>query len=81
MRSPSSCRDLPASWQQAALPNDPIGTNWVYYEALIVSPAPVYTLTRDNLNPESRAPTCDRPASCSCGIGCCWCQRQPALEQ
>ena len=50
------CRDLPDAWQQAALPNDPIATNWVYWEALIVSQSPVYQLTRDNLDPESREP-------------------------
>ena len=49
-----SCRDLPAAWQQEALPNDAVGTNWVYYEALVVSSSPVYQLTRDNLDPESR---------------------------
>lgn len=47
------CRDLPAAWQQEALPNDPIGTNWVYWEALVVSSSPVFQLTRDNLDPES----------------------------
>lgn len=58
-------RDLPAAWQQAPLPNDPIGTNWVYYEVLIISSAPVYQLTRDNLNPVSRAP----PApACTCQL-------------
>ena len=54
-------RDLPIAWQQEALPNDPIGTNWVYYEALVVSNSPVYTLTRDNLDPETRKPPSPPP--------------------
>ena len=47
--------ELPAGWQASPLSEPELGINWAYFEALVITSAPVLALTQDTLDLQSGA--------------------------